>query len=146
MEASKSKEDGLRLIEAHVPAGAVIDGLLDDAPGSISLDWLCRCDALASAAPASRDECYAVRRPIWNDALLRLGGEIPSVDGFANPQLHLLDRWWGPGSSIPNSLEVPWGEEPLLWLNPPFSLLPQVIHKLKKDRARAIVVFPHWEN
>lgn len=91
-----------------------------------------------------KTECYAVRRPMYNDIVARMGSGLPTVDVFSNSQLHLVDRWWGPGSPIPDSFQVYWGQEPLLWLNPPFSLLGKVVQKLEADKARGILICPHW--
>lgn len=96
-----------------------------------------------------RMERYAVRRPIVNDILIRLAGPggqrlQPSVDAFADEQLHVCDRWWGPGSDVPNALDIPWGGEPLLWLNPPYSMMGKVVTKIKQDGAKGVLICPHW--
>ena len=59
----------------------------------------------------SRQERYAVRKPIFNDVMIRLAGRggqalRPKVDAFADHELHLCGRWWGPGSEVPNAMEV----------------------------------------
>lgn len=99
----------------------------------------------------SRQERYAVRKPIYNDIMMRLAGRggralQPSVDAFADHELHLCSRWWGPGSDVPNAMEVSWKDEPLLWLNPPFSMMADVVRKIRKDRAKAVLVCPHWKS
>ena len=37
-----------------------------------------------------------------------------------------------------------WEDEALLWVNPPFTLLPQVIGRLAQGRSRALLLFPDW--
>jgi hypothetical protein len=51
-------------------------------------------------APVRRykSERYAVRKPVMNDMLMRLHCGKPQVDCFADSQLHVCDKWWGPGS------------------------------------------------
>lgn len=101
-------------------------------------------DAPATSSRTPITECYAVRRPLFNDILMRLNVKTPSVDGFADERLHLLDHWLGPGSDVPNALEMDWSTESLLWLNPPFSLLTQVVRMIITDRAAAVLIMPHW--
>ena len=118
-----------------------------------------RSEEAQSTADASQDEAwytfnwiqlakerFAVRRPMFNDILMRLGHVQPSVDAFADSRLHLMDRWWGPGSEVPDSMLVSWKNEPLLWCNPPFSMMGEVVDKLLRDRARAVLIMPHWTN
>ena len=93
-----------------------------------------------------KTESYAVRRPLWNDIIMRLGGEVPSVDAFAEKKLHLLEKWWGPGSQCPDAFKKRWSQERLLWCNAPFSMLAEVVKKIREDRARAILVVPNWTN
>ena len=92
-----------------------------------------------------RQERYAVRRQVYNDMVSKVAaGETPSVDAFADQALHLLDRWWGPGSQVPDAMAVHWGGERLLWANPPFSMMLDVVYKIERDKARVLLVFPHW--
>jgi len=83
---------------------------------------------------------------MMSDIILRLKYGWPSVDVFADCQIHVCERWWGPGSLLPDAFTVHWGSEPLLWLNPPFTLLNRVVSKLKSDRAVGILIMPHWTN
>ena len=103
----------------------------------------------AAHSERSRQEGYAVRRPIFNEKMLRLAGRggralKPTVDAFADHELHLVDRWWGPGSDVPNAMEVCWSDEPLLWLTPPFTMMADVVRKIRKDKAKAVLVCPNW--
>ena len=81
------------------------------------------------------------------EILQRLGVETPSVDAFVDTELNLCPRWWGPGSSeTENAFDRNWGDESLLWMNPPFSLLPRVVDKIHKDGARVVLIMPLWED
>ena len=37
-----------------------------------------------------------------------------------------------------------WGSHGLLWRNPPFSQLGEVVIKLIRDRDRAVLIVPYW--
>jgi hypothetical protein len=37
-----------------------------------------------------------------------------------------------------------WKAQGLLWVNPPFQLLPQVVDKLEKEQATALLLCPEW--
>ena len=150
--------------EAHPdPVHEKPDRRGDDDPGPDSLGrvvpwyynqyWQERLSARDAPAVAtnavsfSRNERYAVRRPLFNDILSKLvRGDVPSVDAFADAELHLLEHWWGPGSSIPDALAIDWSQERLMWCNPPFSTMSRVVRKIREDRARAILICPHWTN
>jgi hypothetical protein len=73
----------------------------------------------------------------------------PSVDGFASSSNHLLPRYWSlkeePGTEAVDCLVQPWARERLLWLNPPFALIPRVLARLREQRARALLCTPLWE-
>ena len=68
-------------------------------------------------------ERYAVRKPVMTYILERLQLETPTVDAFADHELFMCPRWWGPGSEVEDAFTQDWGKERLLWINPPFSLL-----------------------
>ena len=77
------------------------------------------------------------------EILQKLGVEPPSVDAFADYELHLCSRWWGPGSTeSEDAFSRDWGKESLLWINPPFSFLNQVVRKIGEDGAKAILIMP----
>ena len=94
-----------------------------------------------------RTERYMVRQPMVHDILVRLRAGTPTIDGFGDDKLHVWPRWWGPGSvEAEDAFTMNWSKEPLLWLNPPFTLLNAVVQKLQEDQAVAILVMPHWCN
>jgi hypothetical protein len=118
-----------------------------DAGGSDRCERLSPRDVPIVYARTPRTERYMVRRPMVNDIIMRLNTRIPTVDGFGDAELHVWPRWWGPGSSeCEDAFSVHWGSEPLLWLNPPFTLLDKVVEKLMADCGTAILVMPHWQN
>ena len=51
------------------------------------------------------NERYAVRKPVMDVILFRLKSDTPTVDAFADSDLHVLPRWWGPGSTVPDAFE-----------------------------------------
>ena len=62
----------------------------------------------------------------------------PQYDAFANREnkrfdKHFCDAW-----------TVNWDKK--LWINPPFHLIQQVIHKIKQDKTQAILVVPLWDD
>ena len=105
----------------------------------------CSCNG-AWRQRKDEDECYAVRKPIMKDILFRLQCPPPTVDAFANRALHMCDRWWGEGGEVEDAFIMDWGQEQMLWVNPPFSRLNEVIPKLVDEQARGILIMPHWKN
>ena len=91
-----------------------------------------------------KTERYAVRLPMKNDILLRLKVGEPTIDLFADQELHMCPRWFGHGGEHLNSFEMDWGREELGWCNPPFSRLQEVVQKIVDDRAKVILIMPHW--
>ena len=62
----------------------------------------------------------------------------PQYDAFANREnkrfdKHFRDAW-----------THKWDKK--LWINPPFHLIQQVIHKIKQDKTQAILVVPLWDD
>ena len=83
-------------------------------------------DAPPGYAEMVRGERYAVRKPMFNDIIMRMGVGYPKIDMFGDSELHLCDVWWGPGSGVPDAMEVDWRDRPLMWCNPPYSMLEDV--------------------
>ena len=140
-----------RLSSGDVPVIDSAEGAEDaDAGGADCVDQQVRLppgDVPVVYRRIPRTERYMVRRPMVNDILMRLRAGTPSVDGFGDSQLHVWPRWWGPGSAeAQDAFGVYWGNEPLLWLNPPFTMLNAVVNKLREDHGVAILIMPHWCN
>ena len=89
-------------------------------------------------------ERYQVRPPVVQDILAKLGDPKPVVDMFADENLHLFPKWWGPGSAVPDAFQISWEGEGLMWCNPPFSKLQQIVDKIRHDRARCVLIMPNW--
>ena len=90
-------------------------------------------------------ESYQVCSHIFQRIIHVFHVQPPDVDAFAESALHKCERWWGPGSEITDAFQVPdWGEHGLLWCNPPFSRLREVVSKLIRDQARATLIVPKW--
>ena len=93
-------------------------------------------------------ESYMVRRPQVNQALRQLGVKDPPViDCFAQEGLHVWPRWWGPGSREEvDAFRKNWDFERqgLLWWNPPFSRMKDVVDKIQRDGARGVLICPYW--
>ena len=68
------------------------------------------------------------------------------VDLFAsraNRQCHRYASWRADLKSLGNAFALHWGKYKA-WLNPPWELIPQVLRKLKEDKAQALVCLPVW--
>ncbi|KAK3259929.1 hypothetical protein CYMTET_31091 [Cymbomonas tetramitiformis] len=70
-----------------------------------------------------------------------------TVDRFASELSAQLPRcyaqWRDPGYEGVDSLAFSWLGE-VNWVNPPWSLLDEVAHKLREERCAATVVAPYW--
>ena len=78
----------------------------------------------------------------WRDSICEYFYEHhsfwPQYDAFANREnkrfdKHFRDAW-----------THKWDKK--LWINPPFHLIQQVIHKIKQDKTQAILVVPLWDD
>ncbi len=90
-------------------------------------------------------EKYAVSRRYFTYITDRWGVQ-PTVDAFATADDDECPRWCGPGS--PNGEDAcsqPWSGE-FLWLNPHFSVIPQVVRRLVGEQAHGILKVPDWGN
>lgn len=89
-------------------------------------------------------ESYAVKEK-YVHRIKTLWGIEPEVDGFATADNRRFSEWWGHGSPYgEDAFGQHWGSERLLWLNPPFSHLGQVVEKLARDESHAVLVVPDW--
>ena len=70
-----------------------------------------------------------------------------TLDTFATPANALCGRFFSkfrtPGSAGVDAFANFWGND-LLWINPPFGAIAQVLSKLRSDRARAALIIPLW--
>ena len=79
----------------------------------------------------------------FEDILVGLGVPRPPVDAFAMEANHLCSVWWGPGGEHENAFTQNWRGQ-FLWMNPPYSMMDKVVHKLTEDGPSVILVVPDW--
>jgi hypothetical protein len=70
-----------------------------------------------------------------------------TLDAFACRATALLPRYCSAGPD-PKALHrdaftISWAREEI-WLNPPWELLPKVLHKIRADGARGMLIVPRW--
>ncbi len=81
--------------------------------------------------------------------LVNQGPFSPQVDWFASDANHQLPRFYAwrneaqTAAEGTNAFQVSWNPEPG-YIFPPFSLLPRIIQKVRNDRARVLLIHPHW--
>ena len=70
----------------------------------------------------------------------------PTLDAFADPETHILPRWWGEGGECLDAFQTSWLQEVVgcLWANPPFSVLKNVVQKIVQDGAQMVLICPDW--
>ena len=78
----------------------------------------------------------------WRDAICEYFHEHhsfwPQYDAFANRTSKRFDKHFS------DAWTHKWDKK--LWINPPFHLIQQVIHKIKQDKTQAILVVPLWDD
>ena len=86
---------------------------------------------------------YAVRADLLQEILEAL--EVTPVrDAFADKENKRFHKWYGEGSPDgTNAFEQNWGSE-ILWINPSFNLFPQVLDKIVRHKAHAVIIVPFW--
>lgn len=93
-------------------------------------------------------EHYAVRKQFIKDIMMRLNCGTPSVDAFATMKNRRWTQHWGAGNpEHPDAFKEDWSfaKVGLIWANPPFSKLSQVVQKAKHDKVRMILICPEWD-
>ena len=88
-------------------------------------------------------EDYAVRRVVFEDILVGLGVPRPPVDAFATKPIIYVQCGGVPGGEHENDFVQSWRGQ-FLWMNPPYSMLDKVVHKLTEDGPSVILVVPDW--
>jgi hypothetical protein len=70
-----------------------------------------------------------------------------SLDSFACPQSKVtscfVSRHFAPEVFVEDGLLIDWSSE-VVWLNPPWALLPDVLCKLRAERPAAVLIVPVW--
>ncbi|EPS62093.1 hypothetical protein M569_12700, partial [Genlisea aurea] len=86
-------------------------------------------------------EDYAFLADKFHDVVQALGVGEPKVDVFASPANARCTTCWNPENS---AFAKQWGAQGLLWINPPFSQLSEVVNKIETDGAECLLVCPDW--
>jgi len=73
----------------------------------------------------------------------------PQIDLFATAQHHQLPWYLSPRTEDPhalghNAFAYHWPRDVLLYANPPWTILDQVVDKILTDQARVMLVAPFW--
>ena len=72
-----------------------------------------------------------------------------SLDAFACPQSKVTSRFdsrhFAPEALGEDGLLLDWSSE-VVWLNPPWALLPDVLCKLRAERPAAVLIVPVWSS
>jgi len=71
-------------------------------------------------------EDYAIRAETFREVVDSMGVGEPIIDSFATPSNTLCEKFWDLQS---DALSQSWTRQGLLWMNPPFSLLDNVVTK-----------------
>ena len=78
---------------------------------------------------------------------LHLGTKSYTLDPFACRATALTARYCSlrpdPDALARNGFSVAWADE-MLWLNPPWELIPRVLYKLRCEKAVGILIAPIW--
>ena len=81
-------------------------------------------------------ESYTVTNNI-RDKIVNFAGFTPTVDAFASETNKRFPKHWE------DAFGEDWSSE-ILWMNPPFSMLSDVLDKICLEQARGILVVPEW--
>ena len=84
---------------------------------------------------------YAVKEDFVQKIVQHFGGNVPSVDAFASKDNCRFPKFW---DAQVDAFKKDWGKERLLWINPPFETLEEVVNKIIEYKALAIIVVPEW--
>ena len=72
----------------------------------------------------------------------------PCIDLFAsrlNKQVEIFCSWMpDPEATFINAFTITWAQFKLVYIFPPFSLIPRCLKKLREERARGWIIVPHW--
>ena len=79
-------------------------------------------------------EIYTVTHDLRNK-IVAWAGITHTVDAFASAKNKRFPRHWE------DAFQEGWSSE-ILWANPPFSRMPEVIDKIRLERAKGILIVP----
>jgi hypothetical protein len=89
-----------------------------------------------------------VQRMLERRALDMLRCPRISLDAFTCHQSRVTSRFasrlWHPEALGFDGTALNWAVEDVVWINPPWALLPSIIGKLASERPAAILIVPKW--
>ena len=88
-------------------------------------------------------EEYRVRKHVVQEVWQKWKMNKKLIDAFANKYNNQFSDWWGLEK---NAWAQDWKYPPLLWVNPPFPVLMDVMDKIREDGAHVVAVLPGWYN
>ena len=93
--------------------------------------------------PLWKREDYAFRFDQFREVVAELDVGQPQVDSFASLGNVRCPTYW---SREDDAFTKDWASCGLLWCNPPFSLLGEVVNKLEREGAECILICPEWRS
>ena len=84
-------------------------------------------------------EAYSITDD-WFSRVVDWAGITPTVDALASKQNMRLPNYW---TAHHDAFQKCWKWD-ILWMNPPFSKLNQVLEKILRDEAQGILLIPVW--
>lgn len=89
---------------------------------------------------------WRLRQPVVDEIWLCLGK--PEIDLFASSSAHVLEQWVSlfhhPNNVATDAFSLNWAECGTIFVNPPWHLLPRIIHKWRVEGARGVLVAPEF--
>ena len=86
-------------------------------------------------------EEYSFRQKAFHQAVESLGVGVPLLDVSASHKNSQCVEYWGEGD---DAFSKSWAGKGLLWVNPPFSRLDEVVNKITTEAAKCLLVCPDW--
>ena len=87
-------------------------------------------------------EDFMLDPPLFEETIKHLTPTNPPIlDAFASLHNSQLPFYW---SAQQNALSRSWVVPSPLWANPPFSLLPSILHKISAEGAHVLLIVPEW--
>ena len=84
---------------------------------------------------------YAVRLSVMSEVLREMNLRFPDRDLFADSSNARCAKFLDVGD---DAMAMSWSND-FGWCNPPFSLMPQVVEKILRERPEILVVVPDWQ-
>ena len=103
---------------------------------------------MVKSSPESDDEDdqrYMLSPAAFNTVMNKLGQICPNTELFADPVMHHLDRWMGPGSLIyHDAFQRSWKYKDIgiFYANPPWKRLHRVVRKIAIDKSQGVLILP----